>query len=218
MPSPLSVQSLSHVWHFMTPWIAARQASLSITNSSSLLKLMPIGLVMPSSRLILCRPLLLLPPIPPSIRVFSNESALPMKWPKYWSFSFSISPANEQRVEHNWATEWNWTSIIIGSGEEKQKHLRFGKPFQKQRHRGTESYSEEWGLWDMAGHNAMAISERSSTVAEWWMCYFLKNRHAPRKREDQLLKSRKRRRNNCQVSEDKRRNGPKTKKRTQRAF
>ena len=90
-----SVQSLSHVWLFATPWIAARQASLSITNSRSLFKLRPIELVMPSSHLILCRPLLLLPPIPPSIRVFANESTLPIRWPKHWSFSFSISPSNE---------------------------------------------------------------------------------------------------------------------------
>ena len=88
-----SVLSLSHVRLFVTPWIAARQASLSITNSRSLLKLMPIESVMQSSHLILCRPLLLLPPIPPSIRVFSNESTLPMRWPNYWSFSFSISPS-----------------------------------------------------------------------------------------------------------------------------
>ena len=78
-----------------TPWIAARQASLSITNSQSSPKLMCIELVMPSSHLILCHPLLLLPPIPPSIRVFSNESTFRMRWPKYWSFSFSISPSNE---------------------------------------------------------------------------------------------------------------------------
>ena len=78
-----------------TPWIAARQASLSITNSWSFLKLMPIESVMPSSHLILCHPLLLLPPIPPSIRVFPNESPLRMRWPKYWSFSFSISPSSE---------------------------------------------------------------------------------------------------------------------------
>ena len=85
-----SVQSLSRVRLFVTPWTAARQASLSITNSRSSLKLMSIELVMPSSHLILCHPLLLLPPIPPSIRVFSNESTLHMRWPKYWSFSFSI--------------------------------------------------------------------------------------------------------------------------------
>ena len=89
-----SVQSLSHVWLFATPWTAARQAYLSITNSRSLLRLMSIKSVMPSSHLILCRPLLLLPPIPPSIRVFSNESTLCMRWPKDWSFSFSISPSS----------------------------------------------------------------------------------------------------------------------------
>ena len=90
-----SVQSLSRVRLFETPWTAAHQASPSITNSRSSLKLMCITLVMPSSHLMLCHPLLLLPPIPPSIRVFSNESALPMRWPKYWSFSLSISPSNE---------------------------------------------------------------------------------------------------------------------------
>ena len=92
-----SVQLLSRVWLFATPWIAARQASLSITNSRSLLKPMSIKSVMPSSHLILCLPLLLLPPIPSSIRVFSNESTFRMRWLKYWSFSFSISPSNEHR-------------------------------------------------------------------------------------------------------------------------
>ena len=90
-----SVQSLSRVRLFATPWIAAHQASLSITNSLSSLRLTSIESVMPSSHLILCRPLLLLPPIPPSIRVFSNESALRIRWPKYWSFSFSIIPSKE---------------------------------------------------------------------------------------------------------------------------
>ena len=90
-----SVQSLSHVRLFMTPWIAARRASLSITNSWSSLRLTSIESVMPSSHLIPCRPLLLLPPVPPSIRVFSNESTLLMRWPKYWSFSFSIIPSKE---------------------------------------------------------------------------------------------------------------------------
>ena len=89
-----SVQLLSRVRLFATPWIAARQASLSITNSQSSLRLTSIESVMPSSHLILCRPLLL-PPIPPSIRVFSNESILSMRWPKYWSFSFSIIPSKE---------------------------------------------------------------------------------------------------------------------------
>ena len=90
-----SVQSLSRVRLFATPWIPARQASLSITNSWSSPKLICIELVMPSSHLILCHPLLLLPPIPPSIRVFSNESTLLMRWPKYWNFSHCISPSNE---------------------------------------------------------------------------------------------------------------------------
>ena len=90
-----SVQSLSCVRLFATPWITARQASLSITNSRTSLKLTSIKSVMPSSHLILCRPLIVLAPIPPSIRVFSNESTLRMRWPKYWSFSFSIIPSKE---------------------------------------------------------------------------------------------------------------------------
>ena len=91
----VSVQSLSCVRLFATPWTAARQASLSITDSRSLLKLMSIALGMPSTRLIFCHPFLLLPSIYPSIRVFSNESVLRIRWPQYWSFSFSISPSNE---------------------------------------------------------------------------------------------------------------------------
>ena len=90
-----SVQSLSCVRLFVNPWTAARQASLSIINSQSLLKLMSIELVMPSNHLILCHPLLLLPLIFLNIRVFSNESALHIRWPKYWSFSFNISFSNE---------------------------------------------------------------------------------------------------------------------------
>ena len=93
-----SVQSLSCVQLFATPWTAAHQACLSITNSWSLLKLMSIESVMPSNRLILCCPLLLLPSIFPSIRVFSNESVLRIRWPEYWSFSFSISPSNDPRL------------------------------------------------------------------------------------------------------------------------
>ena len=101
-----SVQSLSRVRLIATPWIAARQASLSITNSWSWLRLMPIDSVMPSSHLILCCPLLLLPPVPPSIRVFSNESTLRMRWPKYWSFSFSISPSNEHQEMISFRIDW----------------------------------------------------------------------------------------------------------------
>ena len=100
-----SVQLLSRVWLFAT-WIAACQASLSITNSRSSLKLMSIKSVMPSGHLILCRPLLLLPPIPPSIRVFSNESTLRMRWPKYWSFSFSIIPSKEHPGPISFRMDW----------------------------------------------------------------------------------------------------------------
>ena len=96
-----SVQSLSHVLLFAIPWTAACQASLSITNSWSLLKFMSIESVMPSNHLILCSPLLLLPSVFPSIRVFSSESVLHIRWPKYWSFSFSISPSNEYSASYN---------------------------------------------------------------------------------------------------------------------
>ena len=101
-----SVQSLSHVQLFATPWTAARQASLSITNSRSSSKLTCIKSVMPSSHLILCRPLLLLPPMPPSIRVFSNKSTLRVRWPKYWSFSFSISPSKEHPGLISFRMDW----------------------------------------------------------------------------------------------------------------
>ena len=101
-----SVQSLSRVQLFATPWIAAHQASLSITNSRSSLRVMSIESMMPSSHLILCRPLLLLPPIPPSIRVFSNESPLCLRWLKYWSFSFSISPSNEHPGLISFRMDW----------------------------------------------------------------------------------------------------------------
>ena len=108
-----SVQSLSHVWLFATPWIAALQASLSITNSQSSIKLMSIESVMPSSYLNLCRPLLLLPPIPPSIRVVSSESTLRMRWPKYWSFSLSISPSNEHP---GLIFRMNWLDVLAVQG------------------------------------------------------------------------------------------------------
>ena len=101
-----SIQSLSRVWLFASPWTALLQASLSITNSRSLLKLMSIELVMPSNHLILCRPLLLPPSIIPSIRVFSNESGLRIRWPKYWSFSFSISPSNEYSGLISFGMDW----------------------------------------------------------------------------------------------------------------
>ena len=101
-----SVQLLSHVWLFATPWIAAGQASLSITNSQSLLKLMSIKSVMPSNHLILCCPLLLLPSIFPSIRVFCNESVLRIRWPKNFGFSFNISPSNEYSGLISFRVDW----------------------------------------------------------------------------------------------------------------
>ena len=110
-----SVQSLSHVRLFAIPWTAACQASLSITNSQSSPKLTSIESVMPSSYLILCRPLLLLPPIPPSIRVFSNESTLHIRWPKYWSFSFSISPSNEHLGLISFRMDWLYLLAVQGT-------------------------------------------------------------------------------------------------------
>ena len=101
-----SVQSLSPVWPFVTPRITPRQASLSITNSWSLLKLTSIVSVMPSNHLILCRPLLFPPSIFPSIRIFSSESALHIRWPKYWSFSFSIHPSNEYSELISFRIDW----------------------------------------------------------------------------------------------------------------
>ena len=101
-----SIQSLNHVQLFVTPWTAARQASLSITNSWSLLKLMSIESVMPSNHLILCRPLLLPPSIFPNIRVFSNEPVLCIRWPKYWSFSFNSSPSSEHSGLISFRIDW----------------------------------------------------------------------------------------------------------------
>ena len=101
-----SIQLLSRVWLFATPWTAACQASLSITSSQSLPKLMSIELVMQSNHLILCRPLLLLPSIFPSIRVFSNESAFRIRWPKYWSFSYNISPSNKYSGLISFKMDW----------------------------------------------------------------------------------------------------------------
>ena len=142
-----SVQLLSSVRLFVTPWIAARQASLSIINSQSSPKPMSILSVMPSSHLILCRPLLLLPPIPPSIMVFSNESTLHMRWPKYWSFSFrSVLPRNTQ----DWSP-LGWTGWIslqskglsrVFSNTTVQKHQFFGTQLSSQ----SNSHIHTWPL------------------------------------------------------------------------
>ena len=117
-----SVQLLRCVRLFATPWTAALQASLSIINSQSLLKLMSIELVMPSNHLILCCPLLLSPSIFPSIRVFSNESALHIRWPKYWSFSFSTSPSNEHPGLISFRMDWLELLVIQGTLSLLQHH------------------------------------------------------------------------------------------------
>ena len=127
-----SFQSLSHVRLFVTPWIAARQASLSVTNSQSSPRLTSIESVMSSCHLILCRPLPFLPPIPPSIRVFSNQSALRMRWPKCWSFSFSIIPSKEIPGLISFRTDWldllavQWTLSRVFSNTTVQKDQFFG--------------------------------------------------------------------------------------------
>ena len=118
----LSVQLLSHVRLFATPWTAIHQDSPSITNSQSLFKLMSIESVMPSSHLILCHPLLLLPSVFPSIRVFSNESVLPIRWPKYWSFSFSISPSNEYSGLISFMMDWLDLLAVQGTLNSLQYH------------------------------------------------------------------------------------------------
>ena len=120
-----SVQSLSRVRFFATPWIAARQASPSITNSRSSLRLTSIESVMPSSHLILCRPLLLLPLIPPSVRVFSNESTLRMRWPKYWSFSFSIIPSKEHPRLISFRMDWLDLLAVQGTLKESSPTPQF---------------------------------------------------------------------------------------------
>ena len=113
-----SDQSLSHVQLFATPWIAARQASMSITNSRSSLRLTSIESVMPSSHLILCHHLFLLPLIPPSIRVFSNGSTLHMRWPKYWSFSFSVIPSKE--IPGLISFRMDWLDVLAVQGTLKE--------------------------------------------------------------------------------------------------
>ena len=140
-----SVQSLSRIWLFETPWIAACQASLSITNSRSSPRLTFIESMMPSSHLILCHPLLLSPPIPPSIRVFSNESTLRMRWPKYWSFSFSIIPSKEISGLISFRRDWLDLLAVQGTLKSLLQHhsskasiLRCSAFFQKHQFFGVQ--------------------------------------------------------------------------------
>ena len=143
-----SVQSLGRVQLFVSPWIAARQASLSITNSQSSPKLTSIESVIPYSHLILCHPLFFLPPIPPSIRVFSNESTLCMRWPKYWSFSFSIIPSKE--IPGLISLEWTgWISLQskglsrVFSNTTVQKHQYFGAQLSSQSNSHIHTWPQE---------------------------------------------------------------------------
>ena len=143
-----SLQSLSRVQLFATPWISARQASLSIANSWSSLKLTSIESVMPSSHLILFHPPFLLPPIPPSIRVFSNESTLHMRWPKYWSFSFSIIPSKE--ILGLIAFRMDWLDLLAVQGTLKrllqhtvQKHQFFGAQLSSQSNSHIHTWPQE---------------------------------------------------------------------------
>ena len=124
-----SVQSLSHVQLFATPWTAGCQASLSITTSQSLLKLITIESVMPSNHLILRRPLLLLPSVFPSIRVFSSEPALRIRWPKYWSFSFTISPSNERPGLISFRMDWLDLLAVQGTLKSLLQHHSLKHPF-----------------------------------------------------------------------------------------
>ena len=162
-----SVQSFSCVWLFATLWTAAHQASLPITNSQSLLKLMSIESVMPSSHLIPCHPLLLLPPIPPSIRVFSNESTLHMRWPKYQSFSFSIIPSKE--IPGLISFRMDWLDLLAVQGTLKSLLLHHS--------------SKASVLW----HSAFLIVQLSHTqlletpylwldgllLAKWYLCFLI---------------------------------------------
>ena len=144
-----SIQLLSHVRLFAIPWTEACQASLSITKSQSLLELMSIESVMPSNHLILCRPLLLLPSIFPSIRVFSNESALRIRWPKYWSFSFSISPSNEYSGLISFRIDWFDLLSVQGTLRSLLQHHSL-----KVLILGTQPY-----LWSNSPHLSMLLEK-----------------------------------------------------------
>ena len=143
----VSVQLLSRVPLFATPWIAARQASLSITNSRSSLKLMSIESVIPSNHLILCRPLLLLPSIFPSIRVFSNESALHIRWLMYWSFSFNMSPSNEHPGLISFRMDWLDLLAVQGTLKSLLQHHSLKAPqFGAQLSSQSNSHIHTWPL------------------------------------------------------------------------
>ena len=157
-----SVQMLSHVWLFATPWTTARQASLSITNSQILLKLMSIGSEMTSNHLILCQPLLLLASIIPSVRVFSNELALCIMWAKYWSFSFSISPSKE----HPGLISLQSKRLSrVFSNSTDQQHQFFAAQLSSQ----SNSHIHTW-LLEKPGPYKMDLYWQSNCLC-FWICY-----------------------------------------------
>ena len=164
-----SVQSLSHVQLFATPWTAACQASLSIANSQSLLKLMSIESVMPSNHLILCRPLLLLPSLFPRIGVFSDESVLHIRWPKFWSFSFSISPSNEYSGLISFRMDWldlpaapccKGLSRVL-SNTKVQKHQFFGDQLC--------SHHFMANRWGNSGNSVRLYFGGLQNHSKWWL-------------------------------------------------
>ena len=160
---------LSCVQRFATPWIAAHQASLSITNSRSLPKLMSIESVMPSSHLILCCPFLLLSPIPPSIRVFSSESTLCMRWPKYWSFSFCISPSNEHPGLISFRMDW---LDLLAESYPTPQFESINSSMLSFLHSPTlTSIHDYWKNYSLLSHEKEWSWVNSSEVAEPWTYY-----------------------------------------------
>ena len=147
----ISVQLLSHVQLFVTPWTVARQASLSITNSQSLLKPMSKESVMPSNHLILCHPFLLLPSIFPSIRVFSNESVLCIRWPKYWSFSIGISPSNEYSRLISFRIDW--FDLLAAQGTRKSLLQVKNMEWKWKLLSCVQLFATPWTVWNSLGQN-----------------------------------------------------------------
>ena len=163
-----SVQSLSRVRLFATPWIAAHQASLSITNTRSSLRLVSIKSVMPSSHLILCHSLLLLPLIPPSITVFSNESTLRMRWPKYWSFNFSIIPSKEHpgliSFRSGWISLQSKGLSRVFSNTTVQKHQFFGAQPSSQ----SNSHIHTWPLEKTIGLTRRSFVDKIMSLLSFY--------------------------------------------------
>ena len=151
-----SVQLLSHVWPFVTPWTVALQASLSITNSQSLLKLVSIAWVMPSNHLIFCCPLLLPPSIFPSIRVFSNELVLRVRWPKYWSFSLSINPSNEYAGLISFRIDWLDLLAVQGTLKSLLQH-----------HSSKASVLKRWAFFIVQLSHPYMITGKTIALTRW---------------------------------------------------